>query len=134
MDRRQLFDRVVEGLGDEHEIKLVCNVMLTKLMTLDPDETVRRLDAIAEKFLATVSIKLKENSVKQEVEKKEESIKDVLRATVRLISKFPTATLAKLNSSNANQNWNNFLEWVGKELPQQFTSAETEVKRTDLSL
>jgi len=65
--------------------------MLTKLVVLDPDETSRRLDAIADYFRTIISLKLKDNAVKQEVEKQEEAVKSVLRVTLLLHAAIPGA-------------------------------------------
>ncbi len=59
------YDRIIAGLSDEHDIRALCNLMLTKLVLLDAEETSRRLDAIAECFRKILSTKLKDNAVKQ---------------------------------------------------------------------
>ncbi|KAI9833246.1 MAG: hypothetical protein M1826_000159 [Phylliscum demangeonii] len=87
----EFFDRVMAGLEDEHDIRVLCNLMLTKLVVLEPDETRRRLDQIAAQFRAILSVKLKESAVKQEVEKAEEANKSVLRVTCLLNDAFPAA-------------------------------------------
>ena len=126
MNRVDLFDRVVAGLQDDHDIKIICGLMLAKLVDIDPEETVRRLDAIAEKFQATLSAKLKDNAVKQEVEKVQEASKDTLRTTVRLQNKFPGNPAP--SSSIQGQGWRNYLEWVNKDFSVQLQLAEQEVR------
>lgn len=121
-----LFDRVIAGIDDEHEIKVLCNLMLTKLMVLDPDETVRRLDAIAERFRTILAYKPKENSVKQEVEKAAEASKGALRVTVLLHNAFPAASGPSVNVQGLA--WKQYLEWVTKELKSQYMSMENEIK------
>lgn len=121
-----LFDRVVAGLGDEHEIKVLCFLMLTKLIVLDPEESVRQLDAIAERFRTILSFKPKDNAVKQEVEKAMSATKGVLRVTVFLRNAFPETTSS---TSNVNsQSWKAYWEWVGKEFRPQLVATELEVK------
>ena len=71
-------------LKDDNDIRQLCNLMVTKLIVIDPDETARRLDAIAEAYRGVLSTKLKENSVKQDVEKQEEANKSILRVTLLL--------------------------------------------------
>ena len=46
LSHAELFDRVVAGLGDEHDIGILCGLMLTKLLLLDPDGVGRRLDPL----------------------------------------------------------------------------------------
>ena len=123
-----LFDRVIAGIDDEHEIKVLCNLMVTKLVMLDPEETARRLDPIAERFRVILAFKPKENSVKQEVEKATEASRGALKVTVLLHNAFPGAS----GSTNNVQGlaWRQYLEWVNKDFKSQFVSMENEVKQT----
>jgi len=121
-----LFDRVIAGVEDEHEIKVLCNVMLTKLIVLDPDETLRRIDAIAERFRTILAWKAKDTSVKQEMEKAAEASKGVLKVSVLLHNAFPAASGA--STSVQGQVWKGYWEWVGKEFKSQLTAMENEVK------
>lgn len=120
-----LFDRVIAGLEDEHEIKMLCNLMLTKLIVLDAEETARHLDSVADRFRIVLSFKAKENSVKQEVEKAAEASKAVLKVTVRLHNTFPAASSTA--STVQGQAWKGYWEWVGKEFKTQLTAVEHEV-------
>lgn len=126
MNRSDLFDRVLAGLQDDHEIRMLCNLMLTKLTVLDPDETLRHLDSIAERYQAILSSKLKDNAVKQEVEKAQEAKTDVLKVTVRLHGAFQGDVGSAGNSSA--QVWKSYWEWVGKEFKAQLQAAETTSK------
>lgn len=126
MNHLDLFDRVIAGLEDEHEIKMLCCLATTKLSALDPEETLRRLDSIAEKFRLVLSFKPKENAVKQEVEKVAEANKTVLTVTVRLINTFPQTLGAATNTQG--QAWKLYWEWVSKDLKSQLTAVEHEVK------
>lgn len=80
-------DRVVAGLRDENDIRALCNLMVAKLASMDPDETLRRLGAIAEAYRAVLSTKLKDGAVKQDVEKHAESVRSVLRVSLILQEK-----------------------------------------------
>ena len=127
MNHMELFDRVVAGLRDEHEVRMLAMLMLTKLMHLDPDETARRLDALAEPFQGILSTKLKDNAVKQEVEKLQEAIKDVLVLSVRLRNSFPESSASSVGSLQG-QAWRNFLDYLKRDYAAQLQSAESEVK------
>ena len=107
-----LFDRVIAGLEDEHEIKILCNLMLTKLISLDPDEAQRRLNAVAESFRKVLSFKPKENAVKQELEKVEESKRGALKVTIALSNAFPGA---KNPTTSQAQIWATYCDWAEKE-------------------
>ena len=117
---------MVDGLGDEHEIRMLCGLMLGKLINIDPDEAIRRLDWFAERFQIVLSRKLKDNAVKQEVEKAQEANRDVLRSTVRLQHKFPAMSMSPTNVQG--QVWRGYLEWVNKDFASQMQAAEAEVK------
>lgn len=123
-----LFDRVIAGLDDEHDIKVLCNLMITKLIALAPEETVRRLDPIAERFQAILAFKPKENAVKQEVEKAQEASKGVLRVTVRLHMAFPGASSGTADGQVQCQIWRGYWEWVGKDFKSQLQATEMDIK------
>ncbi|KAH8811979.1 armadillo-type protein [Xylogone sp. PMI_703] len=125
-----LYDRVIAGLKDEHDIRALCNLMLTKLVVLDPDETSRRLDAIADCFRSILSTKLKENAVKQEIEKQDEAIKGVLRVTLLLHSAIPSASSGLGAQGSHHQTWRTYWEWVEKDFDIQMKSLREETKET----
>ncbi len=104
--------------------------MLTKLIVLDPEETMRRLDAIAERFRIILSFKPKENAVKQEIEKAQEASKGVLRVSVQLNNAFPAAIGPA--ASGQNQTWRSYWEWVKKDYSSQIHSIEQEVRNQDV--
>ena len=121
-----LFNRVIAGLEDEHDIKILCYLMLRKLIVLDPEETVRRLDPIGEKFRAILAFKPKDTAVKQEVEKTQEASKGVMRMTVMLHNAFPAVANSSTNASG--QTWKGYWEWVVKDFRPQLQATEQELK------
>ena len=121
-----LFDRVVAGIEDEHEIKVLCNLMLTELIVLDPEETQRRLDSLAEGFKRVLSFKPKENAVKQELEKVDEARRGVLKVTVALNGAFPNANSS--TSAGQVQIWAQYWDWVWKENRGQLMTLEADLK------
>ena len=121
-----LFDRVVAGLDDEHEIKVLCYLMLTKLIVLDPEESVQHLDAVAERFRVILAFKTKDNAVKQEVEKAHEASKGALKVTVLLHNAFPSASSSATDVHR--QVWKGYWESVVKEHRTQLSAMEQEVK------
>ncbi|KAK4250305.1 armadillo-type protein [Corynascus novoguineensis] len=132
-----LYDRIVAGLSDDNDIRALCNLMVSKLVYLDPDETVRRLDSIAEGFRKTLSHKLKDNAVKQEIEKQDEANKAVLRLTLLLGDKLNKNALntsgaqAAGNAAGSNQVWTSYWEWVNREFASQLRSIRDESKAID---
>ena len=121
-----LFDRVVDGLEDEHEIKVLCNIMLTELIALDPDETFTRLDAVAEAFKRVLSFKPKDNAVKQELEKVDEARRGALKVSAALHGAFPTATSA--SSVGHGQIWAQYWEWVFKDYRAQLQTLDPNLR------
>ncbi|KAK7965743.1 cullin-associated nedd8-dissociated protein 2 protein [Apiospora aurea] len=111
----EFYDRVIAGLRDENDIRSLCNLMLSKLIVIDPEETTRRLDTIAECYRKTLSTKLKEGSVKQEVEKQEEANKSVLRVTQQ-------------TQQVSNPVWQQYWEWVNKDFERQIKVLRDESK------
>jgi len=128
-----LYDRIVAGLGDDNDIRALCNLMVSKLVFLAPEETRRRLDALAEKFRATLSTKLKDNAVKQEHEKQDEANKSVLRLTLLLgeklkqsLSSTAGAAAAAVVEPGSNQKWAQYRDWVSKDYAGQLSSLRDE--------
>lgn len=123
------YDRVVAGLKDDNDIRQLCNLMVTKLIAIDPEETARRLDSIAEAYRSVLSVKLKDNAVKQDLEKQEEANKSVLRVTLLLGDKMKAMTG---NAGAATSNvgvagvWTSYWEWVNKEFDKQLRSLREE--------
>ncbi|KAK1726579.1 TATA-binding protein interacting [Colletotrichum acutatum] len=132
------YDRVVAGLKDDNDIRSLCNLMVSKLISLDPDETSRRLDSIAEAYRAILSTKLKDGAVKQDVEKQEEANKSVLRVTLLLGDKLKGAKdgsgkgAANASAGGASQAWNAYWEWVNKEFQAQLRSLREETKNLSI--
>ncbi|VUC21887.1 unnamed protein product [Clonostachys rosea] len=130
------YDRVIAGLKDDNDIRQLCNLMITKLAVIDPDETARRLDAIAEAFRAILSVKLKDNAVKQEVEKQEEATKSTLRVTLFLGEKMKTVTgNAAAATSNAGTvgAWTSYWEWTAKDFDKQLRALREETKEARMA-
>ncbi|SPO06887.1 related to TBP (TATA-binding protein) -interacting protein TIP120 [Cephalotrichum gorgonifer] len=136
-------DRVVAGLRDENDIRALCNLMVAKLAVIDREETLRRLDSIAEAYRAVLSTKLKDTAVKQEVEKHAESTKSVLRVTVLLQEKVgggvagaggaPAAATAGVAgqdkvSAGVGAGWVAYWEWVVKDFGPQLKALKEEGK------
>jgi len=119
----EFYNRVIAGLSDDNDIRALCNLMLSKLIVIDPEETTRRLDTIAECYRKTLSTKLKDGAVKQEVEKQEEANKSVLRLSLLLAEKTKT-TLPNFGTNTLSQNtqnavWQSYWEWINKDFDRQ---------------
>lgn len=123
------YDRVVAGIGDEHDIRILCNLMLTKLMALAPDETHRHLDAIAERFRTVLATKPKENAVKQEIEKMHEAARGVLKVSILLNKAFGEGALAAEDAHM--RSWHAYWEWVRKDFAALLKTAEEEMREKE---
>lgn len=124
----EFYDRIIAGFKDEHDIRALCNLMLAKLVVLDPDETSRRLDALADCFRTILSTKLKDNAVKQEIEKQDEAIKSTLRVTLLLHGAIPAASSGVGAQASLHQTWRTYWEWVEKDFEPQLRSLRDESK------
>lgn len=114
-DLSECYDRVVAGISDEHDIRILCNLMLTKLMVLAPEQTHQRLQAIADHFRAVLSIKPKDNAVKQELEKLQEGGKGVLKVSVLLNKQMGTESGVQGHDDPQLREWAVYWEWINKE-------------------
>ncbi|KAL2371149.1 hypothetical protein RJZ57_004403 [Blastomyces gilchristii] len=110
MNISEIFDRIITGIGDEQDIRTISNLMISKLITLAPDETRARLDDLSAPLRKVLSTKPKENAVKQELEKAQGASLGVLKITRELQKAFPTA-----ETSGDHRAWKSYVEWVGKE-------------------
>ncbi|KAL6913764.1 hypothetical protein FSST1_011524 [Fusarium sambucinum] len=123
------YDRVVAGLKDDNDIRQLCNLMVTKLIAIDPDETTRRLNSIAEAYRSVLSVKLKDNAVKQDIEKQEEANKSILRVTLLLGEKMKATTGnagAATSNAGAASTWTGYWEWANKEFEKQLKGLREE--------
>ncbi|KAA1077478.1 hypothetical protein PGT21_009666 [Puccinia graminis f. sp. tritici] len=85
IDINEFTNRVLSGLSDEDEIKVLCYLMLIRLSHIAPTTIASRLDQSSEAFSATINLKLKDNSVKQDHERTAELQRSALRALVALL-------------------------------------------------
>jgi len=92
LELAQFISHLVGGLKDDHDIKVLCHLMLGKLATSTTSQPVlvASLDSLIEPLRATVCATVKENSVKQQVERHEELVRSGMRA-VRSLEKMPEA-------------------------------------------
>lgn len=128
INKVDLFDRVIAGLKDDNDIRALCNLMVTKLVNIDPEATLRRLDPIADAYRTVLSTKLKEGSVKQEVEKQDEANRSALRVTLLLADRSTGSGAAGTGpqSANANQIWDAYWDWVSKDFHPQLRQLREE--------
>ncbi|KAH9877830.1 hypothetical protein J1614_003047 [Plenodomus biglobosus] len=124
------FDRIVAGIADEHDIRVLCNLMLTKLMVIAPDQLHSRLDPIATNFRAVLSIKAKENAVKQEVEKISEGAKGVLKVSAQLNKQIGIEGGGGQDDPHSRQ-WSAYWDWLVKEHSAGLKAATDELKERD---
>ncbi|KAH9813025.1 armadillo-type protein [Melampsora americana] len=85
IDINEFTDRVLNGISDEDEIKVLCYLMLIRLSHIAPATVAPRLDQSTEAFSATINLKLKDNAVKQDHERTAELQRSALRAVVALL-------------------------------------------------
>ncbi len=120
----KIFDRILDGVPDDHDIRTLCILMITRLSTIDPDETRRRLSALAEKFRVVLGVKLKDNAVKQEIEKVNEANAAVVRSTIEMDRKFPGASSEGIGGELIA--WKGYVEHVKKEFGAMVRQAQVD--------
>lgn len=121
------FDRIIAGITDEHDVRTLCNLMLTKLVHLAPDETKQRLTTISEHFKAVISTKAKENAVKQEIEKIEKSAKGVIKVSIDINKSLNVGSVEGGSVEDPNHKaWQGYWEWVKKEHAGPLKTVEEE--------
>ncbi|ETN45150.1 uncharacterized protein HMPREF1541_10027 [Cyphellophora europaea CBS 101466] len=119
----QVFDRILDGITDDADIRTLCNLMLTRLSHIDPVETRRRLSQLADKFKTVLGHKLKDNAVKQEIEKVNEANAAVIRTTLELDKAFPSAAS---DGGGEMVGWKGYVENVKKDFAGVVRSIQNE--------
>eukprot|EP01101_Sappina_pedata_P010265 TRINITY_DN6421_c0_g1_i1.p1 TRINITY_DN6421_c0_g1~~TRINITY_DN6421_c0_g1_i1.p1 ORF type:complete len:1230 (+),score=583.62 TRINITY_DN6421_c0_g1_i1:92-3691(+) len=84
---------LVDGLKDVFDIRMLSHLMLAKLAVASPAAVIESLDSITEPLKTTITTKLKESAVKQEVDSNEEMIKSALRAVHSINKHAPNVEL-----------------------------------------
>ena len=120
----KIYDRILDGIPDDHDIRTLCVLMITRLSTIDADETRRRLSSLADKFRLVLSAKIKENAVKQEIEKVNEANAAVLRITVEMDRKFPSASAEGVGGELVA--WKGYIEYVKREFAAMVRQAQAD--------
>lgn len=128
-DLSDCFDRIIAGINDENDIRILCNLMLTKLMVSAPEQTHSRLDSIAQNFRTVLMTKPKENAVKQEIEKLQEVSKGVLKVSVQLNRKLGSESGA--HEDVQIRAWNQYWDWATKEFGTMLKHVQDELKDRD---
>jgi cullin-associated NEDD8-dissociated protein 1 len=82
----QLVERVLAGLSDDHDIKVLSCLIIGKLASLDISVLTSggTLDLIITKFSALLAVVVKENAIKQEFEKQSETVRNVHRSSSQI--------------------------------------------------
>lgn len=107
--------------------------MLTKLLSLAPDETFKRLQPISDRFRAVLATKPKENAVKQEIEKMTEASKGVLKVSLHINKSFPDWSSAGMAENPNSRAWMEYWEWVKKDLQPLLKIVDEEVRDKERS-
>lgn len=125
------YDRIIAGIGDENDIRILCNLMITKLLILSPEETFKRLAALSEHFRVVLSNKPKDHAVKQEIEKMSEASKGVLKVSLQINKAYPDLFGPGANENPNSKAWVDYWEWVKKEVVGLLKIVEEEVREKD---
>jgi len=132
VDIVKVYDRVIAGVGDEHDIRTLCNLMLTKLMVLAPEETARRLDDIADQFRSVLGIKLKETAVRHEYERADEAKKGIIKVSLEFSKVFPGETVSTASGAIISRpKWSDLLEHIRKEHGSLLKDVEKDMREKE---
>ncbi|KAF9934606.1 Cullin-associated NEDD8-dissociated protein 1 [Linnemannia zychae] len=104
-DRLEIFafiDRILVGLVDQSDIKMLCHLTLVRLSIVSPTAVAQRLDDMVDPLNATLNFKMKPTAVKQELEKNQELVRSALRA-IAFLSKLADPTLTPKFSAFLNE-------------------------------
>ncbi|KAG0233459.1 Cullin-associated NEDD8-dissociated protein 1 [Actinomortierella wolfii] len=88
-------DRVIAGLSDLADIKMLAHLMLVRLSLVSPTAITQRLDDVVDPIQTTLNFRPKATAVKQELEKNQEVVRSALRALAYLSRLADPATTPK---------------------------------------
>ncbi|KAF8382666.1 cand-1 [Pristionchus pacificus] len=91
LDLHTFIAALENGLKDQHDIKLLSYLILSKLATLAPNDLTLKLDKVCDPLKTQLNVKNKQNAVKAEMDKNEELKRAVLR-TLIVLNKLPEGT------------------------------------------
>jgi len=129
MDVVGLYDRIVAGSGDEQSIRTLCNLMVSRLIVIAPEETARRLDDLTDQYRKIMSVVLKETAVRHEFERADEAKKSVVKVSLELNKAIPADALA-----GGRTKWQSFVEDLKKDHAGLVKQVEAESKEKDRPL
>jgi cullin-associated NEDD8-dissociated protein 1 len=130
IETSDFFDRIVAGISDEHDIRILCNLMLTKLMVVAPEQILSRLESIVENFRAVLAVKPKDNAVKQEIEKIHEGARGVLKVSTQLNKQVGSEGGADQNDPQLRV-WSQYWDQISKEHQAGLKAVADELKERD---
>jgi len=119
-------DRVVAGLQDKFDIRILSHTTLSLLCNLFPSAVNQKIEDFIAPLEATIKVKLKETAVKQEIEKNDELVKSALRAV---------ASLSRVPEVESNARFAAFVKDLrGSEHNQKLESILSESDSRDFTL
>jgi cullin-associated NEDD8-dissociated protein 1 len=101
LDLSEFINHMVNGLNDQYDIKMLDQMMLVRLAQRAGAALLAGLDNLIEPLRQTVTTKVKDNSIQQQVERNEEMIRSALRAV---------AAINAIPNSDTNQRWADFMK------------------------
>lgn len=134
-----MYDRVIAGLSDQHDICAICILILTKLLYLAPDESRRRLNELVEAFRHVLSVKPKENAVKTEIDRLVESQKGILKISITIQRNLIDSDMANHKFASGRStgledpavaSWRAYWDFMKKNLEPLLKDAEEEMQRS----
>ncbi|ORY22630.1 armadillo-type protein [Naematelia encephala] len=117
VDLPEFTDRVMAALRDVNEIKVLALMLLLRLGQLSPSSVIPRLDDATEPLRVIMKdVEVKDDTVKQDLERKEEMQRNALRTAVPLY-KMSTSQQAPVfhtfMSALLNDQWKDFRDYQG---------------------
>ncbi|XP_057661547.1 cullin-associated NEDD8-dissociated protein 1 isoform X2 [Diorhabda carinulata] len=103
VDIFEFINHVETGLKDHYDIKMLTYLMVARLSQICPGAVYQMLDKLVEPLRATLTMKVKANSVKQEYEKQDELKKSAMRAV---------AALLRIPDADKNPHLNEFVSQI----------------------
>ncbi|KAK9456002.1 armadillo-type protein [Dipodascopsis uninucleata] len=110
LDLPTMCERAIAGIDDDHDIKINCYLMIGKIASTDTSVIASKLDILAKKFGDVLTQKLKDNAIKQEIEKLSESQRRVMQATEEIQkSLLEASSTGNMAAQGENPAWEQYI-------------------------
>eukprot|EP01117_Protostelium_nocturnum_P019172 TRINITY_DN823_c0_g1_i1.p1 TRINITY_DN823_c0_g1~~TRINITY_DN823_c0_g1_i1.p1 ORF type:complete len:1231 (-),score=471.75 TRINITY_DN823_c0_g1_i1:58-3750(-) len=117
---------VVDGLNDTYDIKMLSHLMILRLCHTSSASLLESIELLIEPLRVTVTNKVKEGSIQQDVDRNDELVRSTLRAII---------SITRIPNSESIHKWDEFVRGICKtgELADKYNAIKHEMEHSEVS-